>query len=55
MSIYFTALEPDPQTGYPGNDRARDNIKALNNAADAANEPPKFGFWNDVDATDPDK
>lgn len=53
-SDYFTALEPNPETGYPGNDRARVNIKALNDAANAAGQPPKFGWWNDVDDEDPD-
>lgn len=51
-SQYFTKFEPTAE-GYPGNDRARVNIKALNDAADAAGQPPKFGWWNDVDDEKP--
>lgn len=35
------------------NDRARDNVAALNEAATANGEPPKWGYWNDVDDQDP--
>lgn len=31
------------------NDRARTNIKLLNDSANAAGQKPLFGWWDDVD------